>query len=165
MQIGLAEFLNKVSKLKKHEEKVEALRFNDSKPLRVVLQAIFDPNVKWLLPEGKVPYTPSSLLDIQHIFINECNNDKLWYYLEGFQEFYPNMTQHKREKMFIETLESIDPEDAKLLIAMKDKKCPYKGLTVDHVRAAIPDLYDFDSYVEPNTETLTETNEVEKEDE
>ena len=144
MQIGLAEFLNKVSKLKKNEEKIEALRFNDSKPLRVILQAMFDPNVKWLLPEGDVPYTPNNLLDLQHVLINECERDKLLYYIASIPHapdgFYEGLKQAKREMMFIELLERLDKEDAKLLVAMKDKKCPYKGLTIDHVKAAMPDL-------------------------
>ena len=43
MQIGVAEFLEKVSKLKKTQEKVDAIRANDSFVLRTILQGVFDP--------------------------------------------------------------------------------------------------------------------------
>lgn len=169
MQIGLAEFLKKVSKLKKNEEKIQALKYNDSKALRVVLQGMFDNNVKWLLPKGDVPYTPNDLLDLQHVLINECVKDKLLYYIASIPNapdgFYPGLAQSKREMMFIETLEKLDKEDAKLLIAMKDKKCPYKGLTVDHVKAAMPDLLGEPVTATSEPEVTTETNEVETEDE
>ena len=55
MQIGLAEFLEKVGKLKRTQEKIDAIAANDSLPLRIILQACYDPNVVWALPEGVPP--------------------------------------------------------------------------------------------------------------
>ena len=54
-----------------------------------------------------------------------------------------NLNQLRRETMFVELLENIDPEDAKLLAAIKDKKMPegYEGLDEKHVKKAFPDLY------------------------
>ena len=43
--------------------------------------------------------------------------------------------------MFIQTLESIDPEDAELLCSIKDKKIPYKGITSKLVTEAYPGLF------------------------
>ena len=42
--------------------------------------------------------------------------------------------------MFVGLLERLDPEDAKLLIAVKDKKLSYKGLTYKLVKDTWPDL-------------------------
>jgi len=53
----------------------------------------------------------------------------------------PNMKQVKREQLFIDILQAVDPEDADLLVAMKDKTSPYKGLTKDVVYAAFPELF------------------------
>jgi hypothetical protein len=135
MQIGMAEFLEKVSKLKKKEEKVEALKANDSYPLRTILQAAFDPRLKFLLPEGDPPYKANDLTDQEVVLLRECR--KLIYFVEGA---YPNLKQQKREQMFIELLENVTPADAKLLCAIKDKKLPFKGITEDMVREAIPGL-------------------------
>ena len=135
MRVGLAEFLDKVSKLKKKEEKIEALRMNDSFQIRTILQGAFDPRVKWLLPEGIPPYTPNQLKDQENVLIHDCR--KLIYFVEGGA---PNLKPIRRETMFIELLESVAPQDAQLLCAIKDKKFPYKGITVDLVREAFPDL-------------------------
>jgi hypothetical protein len=136
MQVSLAEFLEKVCKLKKPQEKIEALKANDSLPLRVILQGALDPTVEWLLPEGDPPYTPNTIVDQQHILIREI--EKLRYYVKGF---YPNLNQNKRELMFVELLERVDPADAKLLIAIKDKKLPWTGLTADQVKEALPGIF------------------------
>lgn len=135
MAIGVAEFLENVSKLKTKAEKVAALKHNDSTVLRMVLQGAFDPNVKWSLPEGTPPYKPNELVDQEHIFIRESR--KLTYFIQGF---YPNLKQIKRESMFIELLESVAPKDASMLCAIKDKKFPFKGITIDVVKEAFPDM-------------------------
>lgn len=134
-RVGIAEFFDKVSKLKKKEEKVEALKFNDSFQVRTILQGAFDPRVKWLLPEGNPPYQPSKLVDQENVLIRDCR--KLIYFVEGG---VPNLNQSKREMMFVEMLENIAPADAEMLCSIKDKKFPYKGITVDIVREAFPDL-------------------------
>jgi len=42
--------------------------------------------------------------------------------------------------LFIEMLETIHPEDAKILLNMIQKKPPVKGLTEKVVKEAFPDL-------------------------
>jgi len=134
MVIGLAEFLEKVGKLKKTQEKIEALKYNDSLPLRVILQAAYDPSVKWALPPGVPPYKPNELVDQENVLIKNC--EKLRYYIEGFHD---NLNQLKRETMFVELLENVAPKDAELLCIIKDKK-PIKGITLQHVTEALPGL-------------------------
>lgn len=135
MQIGLAEFLEKVGKLRKTQQKVEALRANDSYPLRVILQGAFDPNVVWLLPAGKPPYKPNEIVDQQHVLINDIRY--ITYFIKGFHD---NLPQVKREQMFIELLERVDPKDAELLCAIKEKKLPFPGITLQHVVEGLPGL-------------------------
>jgi hypothetical protein len=135
MVIGMAEFLENVSKLKKREEKVAALQHNDSIPLRTILQGALDPNVKWALPEGTPPYTPNTLTDQESVLIRDMR--KMTYFIQGF---HPNLKQIKREAMFIEMLENVAPKDALLLCSIKDKKLPYKGITIDIVKEALPGL-------------------------
>ena len=129
------EFLHRVSKLKRTQEKIDNIKANDTFALRVILQAAFDPKVKFLLPEGDPPYKPNDLVDQEHILIKEC--EKLRYYIKGF---YDNLAQAKRESMFVELLERVAPEDAKLLCAIKDKKLPFNGITINHVKEGLPGL-------------------------
>ena len=42
--------------------------------------------------------------------------------------------------MFVELLERVDPNDAKLILAVKDRKLSYKGLSYKLVRDTWPDL-------------------------
>lgn len=134
MVIGMAEFLEKVGKLKKTQEKIDALKANDSFQLRVILQSGYDPNVKWALPPGIPPYKPNDLVDQEHVLLKEC--EKLTYYIQGFHE---SLVQLKRETMFVQLLENVAPKDAELLCTLKDKK-PIKGITLQHVTEALPGL-------------------------
>ena len=134
MQIGIAEFLEKVGKLKKTQEKIDAIKYNDSLPLRIILQGCYDPKVVWALPPGIPPYKPNELVDQEHILLKDC--EKLRYFIKGFHD---NLAQLKRETMFVEFLERVCPADALMLATIKDKK-PIKGITLQHVVEALPGL-------------------------
>jgi hypothetical protein len=135
MRVGVAEFLETVSKLKKKEEKVAALKHNDSFVLKTILQGAFDPRIKWLLPEGDPPYTPNALVDQENVLIHDSR--KLIHFVEGGN---PGLKQSKRESLFVEMLETVTPADAKLLCAIKEKKLPWKGITPEIVNEAFPGL-------------------------
>jgi len=136
-RIGVAEFLENVSKFKKKEEKVSVLRQNDNFVIKTVLQGAFDPRIKWLLPEGDPPYKPTELVDQENVLIHDAR--KLVHFIEGGN---PGLKQLKREAMFVEMLETVSPADAKLLCAIKDKKLPWKGITAEIVSEAFPGLID-----------------------
>jgi len=55
MNLLICEILDKVSKLKTKKEKVAWLKTHDSDGLRMVIKSSFDPELKWLLPDGDVP--------------------------------------------------------------------------------------------------------------
>lgn len=133
MVVGIAEYLESVSKMKKKEDRIAALRKSDGFPLRTILQGAFDPSIKWLLPEGTPPYKPNELVDQEHVLIRESR--KLAYFVEGG---HPNLKQLKREAMFIELLENCAPADAKLLCAIKEKTLPWKNINVELVNEAFP---------------------------
>ena len=132
-RIGVAEFLENVSKLKKKEDKIAALQANDSYILRTILQGAFDPRIKWALPEGTPPYKVNDLVDQENVLIKDVR--KLVYFVEGGS---PNMKALKRETLFIEFLESLAPADAKMILAMKEKKLPWKSITPQLVNEAFP---------------------------
>lgn len=135
MKLGVAEILEKVSKLKSEEEKIALLRANNTVALQTILKGAFDPGIIWELPEGVPPYKPNDLVDQQHRFYAECR--KMYLFIKGGHN---NLTPLKRERLYIELLESIDPADANLLIAIKDKKMPYTGITLKLINKAIPGL-------------------------
>lgn len=128
--------LNFTSKLPNEEEKIKCLKANDDQAILTILAYCFDPKIKWLLPEGMPPYTPCSFPNIEGMLYSEVR--RLYLFLEGGNT---NLTQLKRESMFIDLLQSIAPEDAELLIAIKEKKLPFDGLTAETVLKAFPGLF------------------------
>jgi hypothetical protein len=135
MKLGMAEILEMVSKQTTKEGKIEMLRKHESVPLKMVLRAALDPTIKWALPEGEPPYKPCEYLDQENMLYSETR--RLYIFIEGGN---PNIPRVKREALFIAMLESLAPADAKLICAAKDKKLPYKGLTVKLINEAFPGL-------------------------
>jgi len=135
MRLGISEILIKASKLSKNQEKIDFLRQNYSQPLGTVIKYMLDPNVKFALPEGAPPYKKNDLTGQETRLYSEVR--KLYLFLEGCPK---NINKIRREALFIEMLENVDPNDAELLVAMKDKKLPYKGLSVKLVKEAYPGL-------------------------
>lgn len=132
---GIAEILKMVSEQKTTEDKVRKLQELNTPVLQQVLRYALDPSIKWKLPEGEPPYKPSPYDDTQAMLYQEAR--RMYLFIEGGND---NLTPLRREQLFISFLESIDKEDAKLMIAAKDKKIPYKGITAKLVNTAFPGL-------------------------
>lgn len=124
------------SKLPNEEEQIKCLQANDNSAIRTILQFCFDPNIKWLLPEGDPPYKPSEFPNLENMLYSEAR--RLYLFVEGGN---PNLKPLKRESMFVDLLQCITPEDAKLLCAIKDKKLPFKGLKASTIQKAYPGLF------------------------
>ena len=135
MQPGVSEILDKVSKLKKESDKIEVLKMSQCPALLTVLQGAFDSRIKWLLPEGVPPYRPNPAPETHNVLHSEMR--KMYLFVDGGN---PNLKQIKREALFIEMLESVHHEDAKVLLNIKEKKTPAKGLTKEMVNKAFPGL-------------------------
>ena len=135
MRLSISEILENASTLKTKKEKIEYLRQFDNSALRNVLLYAFDPTLKFLLPEGEPPFKKSEYLDGHGILYKEAR--KLYLFVEGGN---PNLTNVRREQLFINLLESVDPKDAELLLNVKDKKIPYSGINKALVKETFPGL-------------------------
>ena len=138
MKLSISEILEKTTELKSKNDKINFLRSNWSKPLQDVLVACFDPNIKFLLPEGPVPYTPSSHIESHGLLYGRTR--EFYLFVEGGK---PELKQPKREMLFISLLESLDPKDAALVVAIKDKVMPYKSITKKLISEAFPEVPNF----------------------
>ena len=138
MKLGISEILEQASKKKTQADKVAFLRAHYSQQLGDILQFALHPSVKVLLPEGPAPFdrTKGDIGEENHGMLYSKARE-LYLFVEGGQ---PNISQNKREALFIQLLESIHPKDADLLVAAKDKKIPYKGLTKEVFNEAFPGL-------------------------
>ena len=134
-RLGIAEVLLAASKIPDVNRQAAYLQSNDSNALRAILIGALNPDVVWLLPEGAPPYKPCDLVDQHHRLFGEIR--KLYLFIEGGNA---DLKQLRREALFIELLEGLDPEDAKLILAVKDKKIPYPGINIELVNLAFPGL-------------------------
>ena len=128
--------LEYTSNLPNEEEKVKCLQANNHPAILTILKFCYDPNIKWLLPEGDPPYAAKDDPNSENLLYSETR--RLYLFVEGGN---PNLVQMRREMLFIELLQSIYPGDAKLLCSIKDKKLPYSGLDSNIVLKAFPGLY------------------------
>jgi hypothetical protein len=135
MIMSVSEILSNISE-EKDVKKRKDLLAQQSKNQAVIamLQLAFDPNVKFQLPEGDPPYKPCEYLDQQGMLYNSVRK------IAMFLDPNSKLPQLKKEVLFVGVLESLDPQDAKLLLAVKDKKMPYKGITKKLVTETFPNL-------------------------
>jgi len=128
--------------LNKRETVVEMLqRFNDGDTLQLlkdnssneILKLLFGygfiPKGKWLLPEGTPPYRE----DAAPVGMVKAN---LWMEIKKFDRFLRgDLNKLRREQLFIQLLEEVHPDEAKLVIAVKDQNIPsiFPNITLDKV--------------------------------
>ena len=135
MDLLISEILDKVSKMKTKQEKINILREHDHQSLRMVIKSSFDPNIEWQLPEGEVPFTRNDAPEgTEHASLS-YESRKLYHFIRGGN---PKITQNKRETMFVQMLEGLHESEADVLVAAKDKKLHqvYKGLSAPVVKEA-----------------------------
>lgn len=114
----ISEVFRKVNNAKTKAEKTELLRKYNSQTLRSLLIWNFDESVKSMIPEGEVPFTPNPAPEgTDHVKL-ENEGKKLFYFVKGGAD---SMSQTKREQIFLGMLESLHPDEAEVLILVKDK--------------------------------------------
>ncbi|MEK9698356.1 MAG: DUF6433 family protein [Candidatus Poseidoniales archaeon] len=133
-----SEILDLVSKARTRAKKIELLKEYRNDALVSLLIWNFDDSVVSMLPEGTVPYKPNeapkgtehtSLRSEQRSFYNfvKGGNDKL--------------SKTRRETIFIQMLEGLHPEEADLLVLVKDKALINRyNVNRGHVEEAYPDI-------------------------
>ncbi len=118
---SLSSIIKQASLIESEKDRIAFLQKNDSGPLRFLLRVALSPNIKWLLPPEFVPnYKPNKdYPDLQGMLYSRTR--LLYMFLDGSGNY---IQPAKREKLFVELLEIVLPEDAELLLAIKDKKLP-----------------------------------------
>lgn len=128
-----------VENASKKEDKIRILRENSSSTLKAILGYTYDPYVEWLLPEGDPPYTPLGKNADAEITLQGAQK-QFYLFVKGPTDTQKNLKQSRREQLFIQLLESVHPDEVKVLLGMKDRKLPYRGLTRKLVAEAFPNL-------------------------
>jgi hypothetical protein len=130
--LSLAEIVNSARKAETVEEKVAVLKKNDSTQLRDILALMCDARWTFDLPETAPPYTESDINESHGLLYREMR--KMPYFVEQRQEGQ-GMNRVKKEQIFIQMLESIDKDDAQLVVRTIAKE-PYPDLSPEVINKA-----------------------------
>ena len=132
------EILDYVDSQRTKAKKVEALREYRDDSLTAILIWNFDDRVKSAVPEGQVPYKENEVpVGTDHTSLRrEWKN--LYHFIKGGND---TLSSLRRETMFIQMLEGLHPEEAKIICLVKDKNLTEKyNLTMDIVAEAFPEI-------------------------
>ena len=106
--------------------------------LKAILIWNFDPTAISIIPEGPVPYKENEVpVGTDHTSLRrEWKN--LYHFVKGGND---SLSAMRRETMFIQMLEGLHPEEAKIICLVKDKDLESKyKITYDMVQQAYPDI-------------------------
>ena len=137
MQLLLNEVLQKVSNAKTKAQKIKLLQQMNSPALRAILIANFDESVISMLPDGDVPFNKNEAPEgTEHTqLIHEYR--KLYLFFKGGA----NISQTRRETLFIQLLEGLHEKEAEVLTLMKDRKIGKRWkITRQCVEEAFPQI-------------------------
>ena len=132
------EILELTSKQRSKAKKVEILQEYANDALKTLFIWNFDDTVISMVPEGEVPYKENEVpVGTDHTSLRK-EYKHLYNFVKGGND---GLSSLRRETMFIQILEGLHPEEAKILCLVKDKRLSeqYK-ITYDIVREAYPDI-------------------------
>ena len=116
-ELLLSEVFQKVSNAKTKAEKIKLLQRYNSQALRTCLIWNFDDSIYSNVPEGDVPYTPNDApIGTDHT--------RLWNEYKGLYRFVKGgadkLQRTRRENLFIQLLENLHPDEAEIVVLIKD---------------------------------------------
>lgn len=132
------EVLEVISKQRTKAKKIELLKEYRCDSLTSLLIWNFDDSVISMLPEGEVPFEKNEVpIGTDHTSLRkEWRN--LYHFVKGGND---SLSKTRRETMFIQILEGLHPDEAQILILVKDKALESKyKITRDMVEQAYPDI-------------------------
>jgi hypothetical protein len=137
MKLLMHEVLQKVSNAKTKAQKVKLLEGFNTPALRAILIANFDESVISMLPDGEVPYKKNEAPEgTEHTLLAQ-EYRKLYLFFKGGA----NISQTRRETLFIQLLEGLHQGEAEVLCLVKDKKIGKRWkITRQCVEQAFPSI-------------------------
>ena len=134
----ISEIFTKINNAKDKPKKIEVLRQYDTPGMRMILKGAFDPKIQWDLPEGTPPYIANEApAGTEHTFL-EVEAKRLYNFAKGGND---QLNKIRKETLFIQMLEGLHPEEAKIICLVKDKNLTEKyKLTKEIVAEAFPDI-------------------------
>ena len=132
------EILELASKQRSAAKKAEILQEYRNDALTAILIWNFDDSIISVLPPGEVPYKENEV----PVGTDHTSLRREWKHLYNFVKGgNDSLNGPRRETMFIQMLEGLHPEEAKILCLTKDKQLQTKyKITQANVAQAFPDI-------------------------
>lgn len=133
----IPEIFNMISSAKTHLEKVKVLKENRNPMVDLLLELAFSKDIVINLPEGKPPITLTGEANLFNAYLLYSNRKTIEMFINDNSSHIPEV---KREQLFIDLLENLDPSEADLLCEIKDKNLTsYSGITKKVIEKVYPD--------------------------
>jgi hypothetical protein len=132
------EILDLAGKQRTKAKKAEILQEYANPALKTLFIWNFDETVISMIPAGDVPYKENDVpVGTDHTSLRK-EYKHLYNFVKGGND---GLSSLRRETMFIQMLEGLHPEEAKILCLVKDKALQTKyKITYDIVKEAYPDI-------------------------
>jgi len=132
------EILDLVHEQETDEDKIKVLKTYENDALKTLLIWNYDESIISLLPTGEVPYQPNeSPLGVDHSSLRR-DYKNLYNFVKGGND---SLSKIRRETIFIQILESLHPNEADVLVLVKDKNLEDKyDISFEVVKQAYPDI-------------------------
>jgi len=119
MKLLISEIFQKISNAKTKAEKIKLLNEYKSNTIVSLLIWNFDDSVVSMVPSGEVPYTKNEAPKGTEHTMLEHEGRLLFHFVKGGNN---NLTQMRREQMFIQMLEGLHQDEAEVVCLVKDKQ-------------------------------------------
>jgi hypothetical protein len=119
MKLLISEIFQKISNAKTKAEKIKLLNEYKSNTIVSLLIWNFDDSVVSMIPSGEVPYTKNEAPKGTEHTMLEHEGRLLFHFVKGGNN---NLTQMRREQMFIQMLEGLHQDEAEVVCLVKDKQ-------------------------------------------
>ena len=126
-----------ISEQKTHLQKVKHLKENRNNMVDLLLELAFSRDIRITLPEGSPDYQKTGEVELYNATLLYANRRQIEMFINDNTARVPEL---KREQLFIDLLENLDPAESQLLIEVKDKKLEsYPGITKKVIEKVYPD--------------------------
>ena len=125
-----------LSEQKTHLQKVKYLKENRNDMVDLLLELTFSREIRITLPEGAPEYQKTGEVELYNATLLYANRRQIEMFINNNTAQIPEL---KREQLFIDLLENLDPAESQLLIEVKDKKLEsYPGITKKVIEKVYP---------------------------
>jgi hypothetical protein len=136
---NIYEIFDEFDNCKTESQRMKVIGDNLSSTLRDVLLLTFHPNLEWYYSEVPESYRVKDIPP--GMSYGQLSTELRKLYL--FQKNHPEavkLSEQKREQLFVEFLEALEPREAEVVIGIFNKDQYVKGLTYEFVKKAFPQL-------------------------